>query len=149
MLLKIHEFANFSGISTRALHLYGKIGLFCPAKTDESNGYRYYDTDQMAELNTILSFKKLGLPLKDIKDIKLSGYAKDIIVHKLLEQKAENQRQIDIAACNNEIIDSIIKGISNYNRTDKNLKQEALQLSRIACLENEKLENFFSEILWL
>jgi|GEM_PF-4690335 len=88
MLLKIHDFAEFSGISTRALHLYDRIELFCPDKTDESNGYRYYDTDQMMELNTILSFKKLGLPLKDIKEIKLSGYAKDMIVLKLSERNS-------------------------------------------------------------
>jgi DNA-binding transcriptional MerR regulator len=149
MLLKIHEFAEFSGISIRALHLYDRIELFCPDKTDESNGYRYYDTEQLAELNAILSFKKLGLPLKDIKEIKLSGYGKDMIVLKLLERKTENQKLIDIASCNNEIIESILSGIKNdtANRTDP--KQEAFMLFKLVCLENERLENFFSEILWL
>ena len=66
MLLKIHDFAEFSGVSTRALHLYDRIELFCPNKTHDSNGNRYYDTDEMFELKTLLSFKKLGLTLKDI-----------------------------------------------------------------------------------
>jgi DNA-binding transcriptional MerR regulator len=149
MLLKIHDFAEFSGISIRALHLYDRIELFCPDKTDESNGYRYYDTDQMMELNTILSFKKLGLPLKDIKEIKLSGYAKDMIVLKLSERKTENQKLIDIASCNNQIIESILTGIKNDKTNKSDPKQEAYMLSRLVCLENEKLENFFSEILWL
>lgn len=149
MLLKIHDFAEFSGVSTRALHLYDRIELFCPNKTDESNGYRYYDTDQMFELNTILSFKKLGLTLKDIKEIKLSGYAKDIIVLKLSERKTENQKLIDIAVCDNEIIESILTGIKNDKTNKSDPKQEAFMLSRLVCLENERLENFFSEILWL
>ncbi len=101
------------------------------------------------ELNTILSFKKLGLPLKDIKEIKLSGYAKDIIILKLSERKTENQRLIDIASCNNEIIESILTGIKNDKTNKSDPKQEAYMLSRLVCLENERLENFFSEILWL
>lgn len=149
MLLKIHEFAEFSGISIRALHLYDRIELFCPDKTDESNGYRYYDTEQMAELSTILSFRKLDMPLKDIKEIKLSGYSKDMIVLKLSERKTENQKLIDIAICNNEIIESILSGIKTSKTNETDPKQEAFMLSRLVCLENERLVDFFSEILWL
>ncbi len=149
MLLKIHEFAEFSGISTRALHLYDRIGLFCPAKTDETNGYRYYDTEQMLELNTILSFKKVGLPLKDIKEIKLSSYSKEIIVNKLLDRKNENQKLVDIASLNNEIIDVLLADLKNYIPSDTNSEQEALRLSKLVCLENEKLEQYLSQILWL
>ncbi|QHQ59822.1 MerR family transcriptional regulator [Anaerocolumna sedimenticola] len=149
MLLKIHEFAEFSGISTRALHLYDRIGLFCPAKTDETNGYRYYDTEQMLELNTILSFKKVGLPLKDIKEIKLSNYSKEIIVNKLLDRKNENQKLVDIASLNNEIIDVLLADLKNYIPSNTNSEQEALRLSKLVCLENEKLEQYLSQILWL
>ena len=149
MLLKIHEFAEFSGISTRALHLYDKIGLFCPAKTDEANGYRYYDTEQMLELNTILSFKKVGLPLKDIKEIILSKYSKEIIAKKLLERKNENQKIIDITNLNNEIIDSILLNLNIDLSNQTNEEQEAKRLSKLVCLENEKLEHYLSQILWL
>ncbi len=45
-------------VSVRALHLYDKIGLFQPVFIDEKNYYRYYDTEQMLEFNTIMSFKK-------------------------------------------------------------------------------------------
>lgn len=149
MLLKIHEFAEFSGVSTRALHLYDQIGLFCPAKTDESNGYRYYDTEQIPEFGTILSFKKVGLPLKDIQDIKLSRYSKETIVRKLMDRKTENQKQIDIISCNNEIIEAMLTDVNYYKSNETNPEQDALRLSKLVCLENEKLEHFLSQILWL
>ena len=47
------------------LHHYDEIGLLSPQKSD--NGYRYYTEEDMAYLQTILSYRYLGFPLKQIK----------------------------------------------------------------------------------
>lgn len=148
MLLKIKEFADFCDISVRALHLYDRLCLLAPAQIDKSNGYRYYDSEQMKELNTIISFKKLGFSLADIKCLKAERYSKDAVIRKLLEKKSENDRSIEILVFNNENINNMLTHLEA--RTEKlGEKEEAYNLSRIYCLENIKLEHDFSDNLWL
>lgn len=68
-ILKLREIANMFDISVRALHLYDKMQLFQPEYTDAETGYRYYTPDQIYTLNTLLSFKKIGFSLAEIKTI--------------------------------------------------------------------------------
>jgi len=63
----IGEMAKIHNISTQTLRYYDSIGLLKPRHKDEENGYRYYDIEQFAQLDSILFLKKLGMPLKDIK----------------------------------------------------------------------------------
>lgn len=149
MLMKIHEFAEFCGLSVRTLHLYDKMGLFYPEKTDDNNGYRYYGSEQMSELNTIISFRKVGISLKDIKDIKASNFSNEIIVQKLLRKRTDNLNLIEIVTYNNEIIDNILKQLSASQANNNVPNTEAKDLSKIVRLENDKLEHDFSQILWL
>ncbi len=148
MLLKIQEFAEFCGLSIRALHLYDKIGLFTPNTTDKSNGYRYYDTDQMLELNTIISFKKVGFSLNEIKEMKEQRYTKEMVLSRLVEKKKENLRQIEYLSYNNEMIDAMQASLSQDKpKADPTVDEK--HLAKIICMENDKLENEFSQILWL
>lgn len=146
MLLKIQDFADFCGLSVRALHLYDKIGLFVPNMIDENNRYRYYDTEQMLELNTILSFKKVGFSLNDIKELKSKNFSKEIVIEKLQEIKKQNQLQIEISSYNNKIIENMLSDINNH---DSKAEVDEKYLTQIICMENDKLESFFSQILWL
>ncbi|GEL77576.1 MerR family transcriptional regulator [Tenuibacillus multivorans] len=67
-MYQVKEVAELSGISVRTLHHYDKIGLLKPSKVAK-NGYRYYDDDNLAQLQHILFFKELDFSLKQIKDI--------------------------------------------------------------------------------
>ena len=147
MLLKIKEFADFCSISVRALHLYDRLGLFHPMKT-ESNGYRYYDTEQMRELNTIISFKKVGFSLKEIKEMKDKNYTQGDVAEQLHKKLEENMKQIQILSYDNDNIEVMLQSLcchKDYQDENKN----AQLVSKIACLENEKLEHDFSQIIWL
>ena len=66
MTYTIKEIADLAGVSTRTLRYYDEIGLLSPADTGE-NGYRYYDQDSLLQLQQILFFKELDVPLKDIR----------------------------------------------------------------------------------
>ncbi len=66
--MTIHELANFTGCSIRALHYYDKIGLLKPHHT-EKNGYRVYNEDSLLQLQQIMFYKEMDLPLKEIKNI--------------------------------------------------------------------------------
>ena len=64
----IHEISELAGVSVRTLHHYDAIGLLKPTSLTEA-GYWLYDDTALARLQTILLFRELEFPLKDIKRI--------------------------------------------------------------------------------
>ena len=66
MTYTIKEIADLAGVTTRTLRYYDEIGLLSPAGTGD-NGYRYYDQDSLLQLQQILFFRELDVPLKDIQ----------------------------------------------------------------------------------
>lgn len=70
----VHEVSAITGVSVRALHHYDAIGLLRPTATTEA-GYRLYDDEALARLQTILFFRELDFSLADIRAIlDSSGY---------------------------------------------------------------------------
>jgi len=64
----IVEVARMSGVSSRTLRHYHQIGLLPPAGS-RSNGYRYYDQDELLRLQQILVLRELDLGLSEIAAI--------------------------------------------------------------------------------
>ena len=64
----VKEVSNITGVSVRALHHYDAIGLLKATRVTEA-GYRLYDDTALRRLQTILLFRELQFPLKEIKRI--------------------------------------------------------------------------------
>ena len=64
-MMTVHEVSQLTGVSVRALHHYDQLGLLKPAEVTEA-GYRLYDEDSLTRLQSILLFRELQFPLKDI-----------------------------------------------------------------------------------
>ncbi len=64
----VHEVSKISGVSVRTLHYYDAIGLLKPTCVTEA-GYRLYDDTALARLQSILFFRELEFPLKEIKTV--------------------------------------------------------------------------------
>lgn len=64
--LSTGELAKMLGIQKQTLVYYDHIGLISPAMRDEKN-YRYYTLDQADELDSILTFRNLGVPIDTLK----------------------------------------------------------------------------------
>ncbi|WP_196258741.1 MerR family transcriptional regulator [Pelagibacterium limicola] len=64
----VKRVAELAGVSVRALHHYDAISLLRPAHTG-TNGYRYYDRENLLRLQQILIHRELGIPLAEIADI--------------------------------------------------------------------------------
>ena len=62
----VKEVSSLTGVSVRTLHHYDAIGLLKPTEVTDA-GYRLYDDDALARLQTILLFRELQFPLKEIK----------------------------------------------------------------------------------
>jgi DNA-binding transcriptional MerR regulator len=68
MAYTVKQLAQISGVSIRTLHWYDEVGLLKPAYHG-SNGYRYYEEEQLLILQQILFFRELGFELKQIRRI--------------------------------------------------------------------------------
>jgi DNA-binding transcriptional MerR regulator len=80
------QFAVMGNVGIKALRLYHENGLLVPAFINEENGYHYYDEMQLATLEKIKNYRKLGLSLFEIRQI-LEGKAdeNEIIDSKITE----------------------------------------------------------------
>ena len=67
MHYRIGEFAELSGVSTKTLRHYDKVGLLRPAGVDARTRYRGYAVEQLRELSSILALRDLGLSLSEIR----------------------------------------------------------------------------------
>ena len=56
-----------SGVTSRTLRHYDRIGLLAPAYVG-ANGYRYYETEQLLRLQQILLLRELGIGLSEIAE---------------------------------------------------------------------------------
>lgn len=61
------EFASMANISKQTLIYYDNSGIFHPIYKDENN-FRYYSLEQFEALDTLISLKDIGVPLKEIKE---------------------------------------------------------------------------------
>lgn len=114
MTMKINEASKLTGLSIKTLHHFDNIRLLSPKRS--SSGYREYTEDDIAKLQTILFFRELDFPLKEIanilkdKNFDLQEALKDQI--KLLEIK---QKRI------NSIIELAKKNLGD-NKMENNFK---------------------------
>ncbi len=108
MKMQIKEFAEFTGVSVRALHYYDEIGLLRPAFVDRATGYRFYDEKSFLRMQEILFYRELDFSLKSIGEILSSpNYDKSKALteqkHLLTLKKERLERLISA-------IDSAVKG---------------------------------------
>src|SRR5579862_5177296 len=66
MAYTVKQLAAMSGVSVRTLHFYDEAGLLKPA-FHGTNGYRFYEEQQLLTLQQILFYRELGFELKEIK----------------------------------------------------------------------------------
>lgn len=68
MAYTVKKLSELSGVSVRTLHHYDEIDLLKPAYFG-TNGYRYYEEEQLLLLQQILFFRELKMPLKGIRKV--------------------------------------------------------------------------------
>ncbi|WP_195282790.1 MerR family transcriptional regulator [Harryflintia acetispora] len=89
MYLTAGELSDMLGISKQTVLYYDRIGLFSPAGRDEK-GYRYYTIPQVDELDTVLSFRNMGVPLGELRD-----YLREKSPQRCLDLLGEHLGRID------------------------------------------------------
>ncbi len=67
----VKEVSQIAGVTVRNLQYYDKIGLLKPSGYSDA-GYRLYSAADLRTLQTILLFRELEFPLKEIKSMMTS-----------------------------------------------------------------------------
>lgn len=84
-LYKIGVFSQMNKITVKALRHYDEIGLLKPYYIDESNGYRYYTSQQLPHLHQILALKEIGFSLEEIKQVMIGASEERLLMKKKSE----------------------------------------------------------------
>ena len=108
----VKDVSDITGISIRTLRYYDEIGLLKPTKLTES-GYRLYDNKALEQLQEIMFFRELEIPLMDIKKIMENpNYDKEQV---LLAQKSFLERKRNRLNGIIELITDVMKGVNTMS----------------------------------
>ncbi|MDQ1683622.1 MAG: hypothetical protein QOC82_359 [Frankiaceae bacterium] len=99
-MMRVGAFASVAGVSAKVLRDYDAHGVFRPAWTDPSSGYRMYTPTQLPQLRRILALRDIGMGLDAIRDLVADGSdLTDVLrVHRaaLERQRRELERQLRV-----------------------------------------------------
>lgn len=129
----VNQLAKLAGVSARTLHYYDEIGLLSPERI-RSNGYRVYGQKEVNQLQQILFYRELGVPLNEIKQLIKATHDDEIpILQSHLAALEAKRDQINTLITNVEKTISAAKGMITMSDEEKfaGFKQKMLD-------ENEK-----------
>lgn len=142
MAYTVAKLAEISGVSVRTLHWYDEVGLLKPAYHG-SNGYRYYEEEQLLLLQQILFFRELGFELKQIRKVLGRGDFDKMVAlsshRQVLQKNAEKTKQL---------IKTIDKTIEHLKGTKKMKEREmfsGFSKEKQAEYEKQIIERFGEE----
>lgn len=122
IFLSTGELAKMLGVTKQTVIFYDKIGLISPAKRGEKD-YRYYTLEQADELDSILTFRNLGVSIETLKEY-LSVRNADRCIEMLKQQK----QKVDME-------------IQKLDRIRKKIESRARLLEQVAVVKDfEKVE---------
>ncbi len=118
--LSVGEVARTFGISVRTLHHYDEIGLLTPS-TRSSAGYRLYSPSDLERLATVVTYRRLGMPLDAIADVLAGGTP---LVEHLKRQRDAVAQQLDELTDLALAIDTALeREMTNTPATTEDLKE--------------------------
>lgn len=109
------EISQITDVSTRTLHYYHEIKLLLPSLVTD-NGYRYYSTQDIAKLQTILFLRQLNLSLEDIQSyFDKSISEKNKILEENVSQLVQKRDQL------NQMINYLDHHLKNHKNEEINM----------------------------
>ncbi|MCE4962709.1 MerR family transcriptional regulator [Staphylococcus haemolyticus] len=110
-----NEVSKVTSVSTRTLRYYHEIGLLVPSYID-ANGYRYYHSQDITKLQTILFLRQLNLSLENIQDyFQQSITDKNAILEENYAQIIHQRNHL------NQIIDYLNHHLINHRNEEINM----------------------------
>ena len=131
----VKEISRLTGVSVRTLHYYDEINLLKPTETTDA-GYRLYDDTALERLHSILLFRELQFPLREIKAILDSNrFDKEAALKEQIKLLEMQKNRLD------EIIDSARKLLTKGNDTMNFSAFDKSEIDKYADEAKRKWEN--------
>ncbi len=128
MMKTVKEISQTAGVSVRTLHYYDEINLLKPTKKTDA-GYRLYDDTALERLHTIMLFRELQFPLKEIRNI---------LDNPDFDTKAALKEQIHMLELKKSRLNEIITSARNL------LLKGDMEMN-FSAFDNTKMEKYASE----
>lgn len=91
-MFTVKQLSKLAGVTPRTLRHYDAIGLLKPSRIGD-NGYRYYGEESLLQLQQILFYRELDMPLEDIK--KIMAESRFDVLAALESHKAALKKRVD------------------------------------------------------
>lgn len=88
------QFAVIGNVGRKALRLYEEAGVLIPACVNEENGYHYYEPQQLADLEKIKAYRKIGLSLIEIRQVLEGKVNEEEVINSRLRELDNQTRSI-------------------------------------------------------
>ena len=153
-LYRVGIFSQMNQVTIKALRHYDEKGLLVPRYVDPENGYRYYSASQLPALHQIISLRKIGFSLEEIRKVQ-EGVSKDKLLRmkkrRVLEEIAEKTRELSVIESylsdDEELVEydiiekslpeitiaSMTLTIENYGELLTHMPQMDRELERLGC----------------
>ncbi|MCR4568413.1 MAG: MerR family transcriptional regulator [Pseudobutyrivibrio sp.] len=104
--MKIYQVEELVGITKKNIRFYEDQGLVCPNRNSD-NGYRDYNMEDVKCLNKIKLFRKLEVPLEEIRKLQDNSISITACLNNHIEAISKKKAEMDVLAqmCK-EIIES-------------------------------------------
>lgn len=136
-MYRIGEFSYLCSMSIKTLRYYDKIGVLIPASVDELTGYRYYDIDQLEQVQKIKSLQEASFTLEEIKAILKEKNTEILLskekqirkeelnkIQKINKMKKElNNEEVEVLENPNLYITGDFKKLKSYNNFDEEVEK--------------------------
>ncbi|PYY30966.1 MerR family transcriptional regulator [Paenibacillus illinoisensis] len=139
----IGEFSKLTGIPVRTLHYYEERGLLKPQR--QESGHRVYKTEDMVELEKILTLKSLGFTLTQIDELlKLPKYDQTL-VEMLKMQQQELKVKLGRIEESLELIGRMTSIVQTEGHLEHSLLFSLIRNMNLEDLQREWVANHLSE----
>ncbi len=112
---KISEVGALLGLSPSAIRFYEKKGMF-QAKKDKTNGYRYYEENDIIKIRSILYHRHIRMSLESIHNLKHTDSLQEIL------EIIDRQKEAALAKIKEE--ERNIRIYEFYKQTIETIRQE-------------------------
>jgi DNA-binding transcriptional MerR regulator len=128
MAMRIHAFAQATGVPAKTIRYYESIGLLPPQRT--SNNYREYSPAEIERLRFVASARSLGLSLADIAELLAARDEGTLKCRRVLDSLDER-----LADVNRQIADllALRESLDSLRREGAALPHDRLCDDRCAC----------------
>lgn len=136
-MFTIGDFARHGRVSVRMLRHYDGLGLLRSARVDEFTGYRYYEAQQLTQLNRIVALRDLGFGLEQIATMLDDHVSIDELRGMLRLRRAELEASLDADRDRLARVEARLRTIESEGRMPtEEIVVKSLEAMRVAELQD-------------